>query len=76
MTGSTLRPLIVMTHPFARGHNLVGRGHGQVRKDLSVPRPAPDITANRPAGSVFSDPDDLSRFTIAPMNRGATESST
>ena len=26
MTGSTSRLLIAMTHPFARGHDLVGRG--------------------------------------------------
>jgi len=69
MTGSTSRLLIAMTHQFARGHD-------QVSKDLRVPRPAPDNTAKRPAGSVFSDPDDLSRFTIALMNQGATVSST
>jgi CubicO group peptidase (beta-lactamase class C family) len=63
MVSSTLRPLMAMTRPLSQGHDLV---NGKV----SVLRPAPDNAANWPAGSVFSNLSDLSRFVIAAMNEG------
>ena len=63
MSSSTLRPLMAMTRPLSQGHDLI---NGKI----SVLRPAPDNTANWPAGSVFSNLNDLSRFAIAMMNDG------
>ncbi len=63
MASSTLRPLMAMTRPLSQGHDLAS-GHA------AVLRPAPDNAANWPAGSVFSNLHDLSRFTIAMMNDG------
>ena len=63
MVSSTLRPLMAMTRPLAQGHDLVSG-------KPAVLRPAPDNAANWPAGSVFSNLNDLSRFTIAMMNGG------
>jgi len=63
MVSSTLRPLMAMTRPLSQGHDLVN-GHA------AVLRPAPDNAANWPAGSVLSNVNDLSRFTIAMMNDG------
>jgi CubicO group peptidase (beta-lactamase class C family) len=66
LASSTLRPLMAMTRPLSQGHDLVS-GHSAVQ------RPAPDNAANWPAGSVFSNLPDLSRFTIAMMNDGKLE---
>jgi CubicO group peptidase (beta-lactamase class C family) len=63
MVSTTLRPTMAMTRPFSQGHDLVDQ-------KIAVLRPAPDNTANWPAGSVFSNLNDLSRFTIAMMNDG------
>jgi len=63
MESSTVRPLMAMTRP-------ISQGHGLVNDKLAVLRPAPDNAANWPAGSVFSNLNDLSRFTIAMMNDG------
>jgi CubicO group peptidase (beta-lactamase class C family) len=63
MTWTTLRPTMAMTRTLSQGHDLVnGR--------MAVLRPAPDNSANWPAGSVFSNLDDLSRFVTAMMNDG------
>ena len=61
MTSTTLRPTMAMTRPLAQGHDLVDR-------KVAVLRPAPDNTANWPAGSVFSNLEDLSKLTMALMN--------
>lgn len=63
MASSTLRPTMAMTRPFSQGHDLVNQ-------QIEVLRPAPDNAANWPAGSVFSNLADLSRFAIAMMNGG------
>jgi CubicO group peptidase (beta-lactamase class C family) len=60
---TTLRPLMAMTWPLVQGHEIAD---GQPR----IARPAADNTANRPAGSIFSNLEDLSRFAIAFMNEG------
>jgi len=63
MVSSTLRPLMAMTKPLSQGHDLV-------KGKPAVLRPAPDNAANWPAGSVFSNLNDLSRFVTAMMNGG------
>jgi CubicO group peptidase (beta-lactamase class C family) len=66
MASSTLRPTMAMTR-------LLSQGHGQVGDKTAVLRPAPDNTANWPAGSVFSNLIDLSRFVTAMMNGGKVD---
>lgn len=61
MTSTTLRPTMAMSRPLSQGHDLVD---GKV----AVLHPAPDNTANWPAGSVFSNLEDLSKLTMALMN--------
>ncbi len=63
MTRTTLRPTMAMTWPLAQGHEFVDG-------TLRIARPAADNTANYPAGSIFSNLQDLSRFVIAFMNAG------
>jgi CubicO group peptidase (beta-lactamase class C family) len=63
MARTTLRPTLAMTWPFAQGHEFVAG-------NLKIARPAADNTANWPAGSIFSNTQDLSRFVIAFMNEG------
>ena len=63
MKRTTLRPMMAMTWPFAQGHELAD---GKVR----IARPAADNAANWPAGSIFSNVQDVSRFVIAFMNEG------
>lgn len=63
MVSSTLRPTMAMTREFSQGHDLV-------EKKIAVLRPAPDNAANWPAGSVFSNISDLSRFVTAMMDGG------
>jgi CubicO group peptidase (beta-lactamase class C family) len=63
MASSTLRPTMAMTRSLSQGH-------GNVNGKIVVLRPAPDNEANWPAGSVFSNLIDLSRFAIAMMNDG------
>jgi CubicO group peptidase (beta-lactamase class C family) len=63
MTRTTLRPTMAMTWPFAQGHEMV-------QGELKIARPAADNAANWPAGSIFSNTQDLSRFVIAFMNEG------
>jgi CubicO group peptidase (beta-lactamase class C family) len=63
MVSSTLRPTMAMTRALSQGHD-------KVDNKVVVLRPAPDNEANWPAGSVFSNLVDLSRFVIAMMNDG------
>ncbi len=63
MTRTTLRPTTAMTWPLAQGHELAG---GKAK----VARPAADNAASWPAGSIFSNTQDLSRFVIAFLNGG------
>lgn len=69
MASSTLRPTMAMTRPLSQGHD-------QIDSRLVVLRPAPDNAANWPAGSVFSNLVDLSRFVIAMMNDGRIDGKT
>lgn len=63
MASSTLRPTMAMTRELSQGHDMVS---GKV----AVLRPAPDNSANWPAGSVFSNLTDLARFATAMMDGG------
>jgi CubicO group peptidase (beta-lactamase class C family) len=67
MNRTTLRPLVAMTYPMALAHNVEANGRA------SVIRPFFNNTAMWPAGSVFSNVTDLSRFVIALMNDGRIE---
>ena len=63
MKSTTLRPLVAMTYPLAQGHEETPQGP-------RVIRPAANNAASWPAGSIFSNVGDLSRFVIAFMNDG------
>lgn len=63
MTRTTLRPTMAMTYPLAQGHD-VNAGKP------AVVRPAANNAASWPAGSIFSNVYDLSRFVIAFVNGG------
>jgi CubicO group peptidase (beta-lactamase class C family) len=52
-----------MTYPLAQGHDFADG-------KLNVPRPAADNAGSWPAGSVFSNAQDLSRFVTAFLNDG------
>jgi len=60
MQRTTLRPTLAMTYPLAQGHD----------NNAKVVRPAADNAATWPAGSVFTNVKDLSRFVIAVLNEG------
>jgi len=66
MSWTTLRPTMAMTRELAQGHDFA---NGQI----SVVRPAADNAANWPAGSVFSNLNDLTRFVVALMNGGVID---
>lgn len=63
MKSTTLRPLVAMTYPLAQGHDETPQGP-------RVSRPAANNAASWPAGSIFSNVNDLSRFVIAFLNDG------
>jgi CubicO group peptidase (beta-lactamase class C family) len=66
MDRTTLRPLLAITYPFATGHAL----------DAGKPaiiRPMFNNTAMWPAGSIFSNAKDLSRWVIALLNEGRVD---
>ncbi|HJU44549.1 MAG TPA: serine hydrolase domain-containing protein [Vicinamibacterales bacterium] len=63
MKRTTLRPLEAMTYPIAQGHEETPQGP-------RVIRPAANNAASWPAGSIFSNVEDLSRFVIAFVNDG------
>lgn len=67
MTRTTLRPLAALTYPMALGHNAEGD------QPPAIIRPLFNNTAMWPAGSIFSNVLDLSRFAIAMMNGGKIE---
>lgn len=63
MERTTLRPLMAMTYPFATAHQIVeGRP--------TIVRPFFNNVAMWPAGSIFSNAKDLSRWVIALLNEG------
>ncbi len=66
MTSTTLRPLVAMTYPLAQGHEETPQGP-------RVIRPAANNAASWPAGSIFSNVQDLSRFVIAFVNDGRVD---
>jgi CubicO group peptidase (beta-lactamase class C family) len=63
MTRTTLRPTMAMTFPLAQGHDVVNG-------TAAIARPAADNASGWPAGSIFSNTADLSRFVIAFLNDG------
>jgi CubicO group peptidase (beta-lactamase class C family) len=63
MERTTLRPFMAMTYPFATGH-AVEKGQA------AVIRPVFNNVAMWPAGSIFSNAKDLSRWVIAFLNEG------
>ena len=67
MTRTTFRPTVAMTYPLAQGHNAAGTSAP------TVVRPFADNAASWPAGSMFTNVLDLSRFIIAFMNGGKLE---
>jgi CubicO group peptidase (beta-lactamase class C family) len=64
MTHTTLRPTMAMTYPLAQGHD------ARPGQTPLVVRPHANNAASWPAGSIFSNVNDLSRFVIAFMNDG------
>ncbi|MEK6334574.1 MAG: serine hydrolase domain-containing protein [Acidobacteriota bacterium] len=67
MNRTTLRPLMAMTYPLAGGHNVSAEGAP------AIIRPFYNNVAQWPAGSIFSNINDLSRWVIAFMNAGRLE---
>lgn len=63
MTRSTFRPTIAMTYPLAQGHEIAD---GKPR----IIRPAADNSASWPAGSIYSNVMDLSRWMMAVVDSG------
>lgn len=66
MERTTLRPLMAITYPFATGHFVENQR-------ATIMRPVYDNVAMWPAGSMFSNAPDLSRFVIAFMNDGIVD---
>jgi CubicO group peptidase (beta-lactamase class C family) len=66
MERTTLRPFLAITYPFATGH-VVDAG-----KPVII-RPMFNNVAMWPAGSIFSNAKDLSRWVIALMNDGRVD---
>ena len=67
MTSTTFRPTVAMTYPLAQGHNAAAKSAP------TVVRPFADNAASWPAGSMFTNVGDLSRFIIAFVNGGRLE---
>lgn len=66
MSKSTFRPTLAMTYPLAQGHDLEG-------SRLQIIRPAANNAASWPAGSIFSNVMDLSRWMMAFLNDGKVD---
>lgn len=66
MSKSTFRPTLAMTYPLAQGHDLEG-------SRPQIIRPAANNAASWPAGSIFSNVMDLSRWMIAFLNDGKVD---
>jgi CubicO group peptidase (beta-lactamase class C family) len=64
MNSTTFRPTMAMTYPLAQGHSTAGKA------PPNVVRPFADNAASWPAGSMFTNVLDLSRFVVAFMNGG------
>jgi CubicO group peptidase (beta-lactamase class C family) len=64
MSSSTFRPTMAMTFPLSQGHDALVNGKS------SVIRPFGDNAEGWPDGFMFSNLNDLARFTIAFMNSG------
>lgn len=64
MKRTTLRPLEAMTWPLAQGHEVAGG-------KAVVIRPAADDASNWPAGSVFTNLEDMAKFAGALAQGGA-----
>jgi CubicO group peptidase (beta-lactamase class C family) len=63
MTHSTFRPTVAMTFSLAQGHD----------DKMQIVRPAADYAGAWPAGSMFSNVNDLARWVIALMHEGKLE---
>jgi CubicO group peptidase (beta-lactamase class C family) len=68
MKRTTLRPTMAMTYPLAQGHDERAGSQAPV-----IVRPAADNVGNWPAGSVFSNVEDLARFVVAFTNGGTID---
>ena len=66
MSRSTFRPTMAMTYPLAQGHDVVD-GKPQII------RPSANNSASWPAGSIFSNVNDLSRWITAFVNGGVVD---
>ena len=66
MERTTLRPFMAITYPFATGH-VVEAGKP------TIIRPMFNNVAMWPAGSIFSNAKDLSRWVVALMNEGKVD---
>ena len=66
MERTTLRPFMAITYPFATGHAVEGG-------KAAILRPVFNNVAMWPAGSIFSNANDLSRWVIALLNQGRVE---
>jgi CubicO group peptidase (beta-lactamase class C family) len=66
MNRTTLRPLLAMTYPLANGHAIENN-------KPTIIRPFFNNVAMWPAGSIFSNANDLSRWVIAFLNEGRLE---
>ncbi len=66
MARSTFRPTMAMTRPIAQGHDVVDG-------KPAVIRPAADNAGSWPAGSMFSNVQDLARFVLAFLDGGKAD---
>jgi CubicO group peptidase (beta-lactamase class C family) len=66
MSRSTFRPTMAMTYPLAQGHDIAD---GKPR----IIRPSANNSASWPAGSIFSNVVDLSRWIAAFVNGGVLD---
>lgn len=67
MAHTTLRPTVAMTYPLAQGHAPGAKGAAEVI------RPAANNVATWPAGSVYSNVNDLARFVKALLHEGRVD---
>ncbi len=67
MNRTTLRPLMALTYPLAMGHSVRGK------EPAEIIRPAYNNVAQWPAGSIYSNVNELSRFAIAMLNGGRVD---
>ncbi|MBV9959018.1 MAG: beta-lactamase family protein, partial [Acidobacteria bacterium] len=67
MERTTLRPSMALTYPLAMGHS------ASPKEKPVILRPAWNNVAQWPAGSIYSNVGDLSRFVIAMLNGGRVD---